>query len=160
LEFFAPPPSQGTSGAYARQQPLLETSSYAQDRWLGRWPVWAAEEAGGRTIHPIRTHDIVWRLEGDAHPLLAGILVSTEHLTVGRIDLLPGQHSDVEYHGGDEGVYVLSGSVLIRTLGESGTSSFELVERDGGYLPLGTPHQYYNVGHTSASLLAGIAPSY
>jgi mannose-6-phosphate isomerase-like protein (cupin superfamily) len=160
LEFFAPPPSQGTSGAYARQQPFLETASYAQDAWLERWPAAVAEEAAGRTIHPIRSSNIVWRLEGEQHPLLVGILVSTEHLTVGRIDLLPGQRSEVECHGGDEAIYVSSGTVLVRSLGESGSGSFELGEQDGGYLPLGTPHQYYNVGNTTASLLFGVAPSY
>ena len=160
MEFFAPPPSQGTSGAYARQQPLLETSSYGRNELMGRWPAAASEERATRTIHPIRPSDTLWRLEGDQHPTLVGILVSTEHLTVGRIDLLPGQHSDVECHGGDEALYVLSGSVLVRTLGETSVGSFELGEQDGAYLPIGTPHQYYNLGNTSVSLLFGVAPSY
>ncbi len=160
MEFFAPPPSQGTSGAYARQQPLLETVSYGREDLMGRWPAAASEERVGRTIHPIRTSDSLWRLEGTQYPTLVGILVSTEHLTVGRIDLLPGQHSDVECHGGDEALYVLSGSVLVRTLGESGTGSFELGEQDGAYLPIGTPHQYYNLGNDPASILFGVAPSY
>jgi mannose-6-phosphate isomerase-like protein (cupin superfamily) len=38
LEFFAPPPSQGTSGAYARAQPLLEETRYSRDGSLGNWP--------------------------------------------------------------------------------------------------------------------------
>jgi mannose-6-phosphate isomerase-like protein (cupin superfamily) len=160
MEFFAPPPSQGTSGAYARQQPLLETVSYGREDLMGRWPAAASDERGSRTIHPIRPSDTLWRLEGTPNPTLIGILISTEHLTVGRIDLLPGQHSDVELHGGDEALYVLSGSVLVRTLGEAGVGSFELGEQDGAYLPIGTPHQYYNLGNTPASILFGVAPSY
>src|SRR3954470_13416297 len=35
LEFFAPPPSTGTSGAYAQTQPYLEVSTYADDAILG-----------------------------------------------------------------------------------------------------------------------------
>ena len=31
LEFFAPPPATGTSGAYAQTQPYLEVSTYADD---------------------------------------------------------------------------------------------------------------------------------
>ena len=36
LEFFAPPPSTGTSGAYARTKPYLAESVYADDRVLTR----------------------------------------------------------------------------------------------------------------------------
>jgi hypothetical protein len=72
LEFFAPPPSQGTSGAYARAQPYLDLagSRYARDGWLGRWPEAAAEESTSRTIHPIRAGDVLWQLQGRERPLL------------------------------------------------------------------------------------------
>jgi mannose-6-phosphate isomerase-like protein (cupin superfamily) len=160
LEFFAPPPSQGTSGAYARAQPLLESVRYGHDGWLGRWPEAAAAEAAGRSIHPIRASDILWGLEGERAPVLVGILVSTEHLTVGRLELLPGQHSAVECHGGDEALYVLSGDVHVRPHGEDGPGWLELAPRDGCYLPAGTPHQYYNTGGEPATLLFGVAPSY
>ena len=160
LEFFAPPPSQGTSGTYARKQPLLEESTYTRDEFLGRWPFAAAEEAATRTIYPIREHDLLWRMEGKKHPLLVGLLASTEHLTVGRIDLQPGQHSDVECHGGDESIYVLSGTVNLRPYGEGRPGWLELHARDGGYIPQGTPHQYYNISDKPATLLFGVAPSY
>src|SRR6188768_3629278 len=39
LEFFAPPPSTGTSGAYARTRPYVEKSRYSRDDWLGRLPM-------------------------------------------------------------------------------------------------------------------------
>ena len=38
LELFAPPPAAGASSAYARAQPYLETSRYADDELLGSWP--------------------------------------------------------------------------------------------------------------------------
>lgn len=160
LEFFAPPPSQGTSGAYARAQPLLAETRYSRDGSLGAWPESAKAEAASRTIHPVRANDVLWQLQGGKPPVLVGVLVSTEHLTVGRIDLLPGQRSEVECHGGDESLYVLSGTVNVRPLGESGPGWLELSERDGCYLPAGTPHQYYNIGGETASLLFGVAPSY
>jgi quercetin dioxygenase-like cupin family protein len=160
LEFFAPPPSQGTSGAYARAQPLLEETRYSRDGSLGKWPESAPAEAANRTIHPIRANDVLWQMQGRKHPLLVGLLVSTEHLTVGRIDLLPGQKSEIECHGGDESLYVLSGTVNVRQLGDSSPGWLELNERDGAYLPMGTPHQYYNIGGETASLMFGVAPSY
>lgn len=160
LEFFAPPPSQGTSGSYARQQPLLEHSHYSRDDLLGRWPFAKVEEEATRTIYPIRAGDILWQMEGTDRPLLVGILASTEHLTVGRIDLQPGQRSDITCHGGDEAIYVLSGTVNIRPYGESGPGWLELHAQDGAYLPAGTPHQYYNISGEPASLMFGVAPSY
>jgi quercetin dioxygenase-like cupin family protein len=36
LEFFAPPPATGTSGAYAQQRPLLGSSNYSGDGVLGQ----------------------------------------------------------------------------------------------------------------------------
>ena len=160
LEYFAPPPSQGTSGSYARKQPLLESARYTRDEWLERWPLAMAEEAASRTIHPIRANDVLWRLEGVKRPMLVGIIASTEHLTVGRIDLQPGQRSDVQCHVGDEAIYVLSGTVNVRPNGADGPGWLELNEQDGCYLPAGTPHQYYNIGGAPASLLFGVAPSY
>lgn len=160
LEFFAPPPSQGTSGTYARAQPLLERSRYGLDDVLGRWPAETAAIAANQTIHPIRAADLVWRLSGDVNPIPVGVLVSTEHLTVGRIDLLPGQRSDIESHAGDEGLYVLTGEVHVRPYDDSGPGWLQLAAGDGCYLPAGTPHQYYNIGGATASFLFGVAPSY
>ena len=50
----------------------------------------------------MRDSDLVWRLEGQAQQTLIGLYAATEHLTVGRLSLLPGQSSSIERHGGDE----------------------------------------------------------
>ncbi len=42
LELFAPPPAAGASSTYAREQPYLETSRYADDARSGAWPPAAA----------------------------------------------------------------------------------------------------------------------
>ena len=36
----------------------------------------------------------------------------------------------------------------------------ELHEKDGGYIPAGIPHQYYNISESPATILFGVAPSY
>ena len=49
LELFAPPPAAGASSAYARAQPYLEASRYADDALLGAWPPRrAARDAAAR----------------------------------------------------------------------------------------------------------------
>ena len=49
LEFFAPPPATGTSGAYAQTQPYLEVSTYADDTVLGNLLRTAASAEAARS---------------------------------------------------------------------------------------------------------------
>ena len=160
LEIFAPPPSQGTSGAYARTKPNLTNPKYTQEHWLGHWPMAQAEARQSFTMQVLREQDMLWRLEGDCQQLLVGLLASTEHLTVGKIYLLPGQKSNVQVHGGDESLYLLEGTLNVRVPENDGQRWFELTPRDGFYIPQGTPHQYYNISDQPVSLVFGVAPGY
>jgi quercetin dioxygenase-like cupin family protein len=160
LELFAPPPAQGTSGAYARTKPNLTTPQYTQDQWLGQWPMAQAEVQNHSTIQVLREADFLWRLEGQNQQALVGILASTEHLTVGKIHLLPGQQTDVQRHGGDESLYLLEGDLNVRLPENEGSRWFELKSRDGFYIPEGTPHQYYNMSDRPVTLIFGVAPNY
>jgi quercetin dioxygenase-like cupin family protein len=160
LELFAPPPSQGTSGAYARTKPYLDTPRYTQDQWLGRWPMARGEAEQAFTMHVLRDADILWRLEGRERQALVGIYASTEHLTVGKVHLLPGQQTEVQTHGGDESLYLIEGTVHVRLPDHQGPRWFELKPGDGFYIPEGEPHQYYNVSDTPATLIFGVAPAY
>jgi quercetin dioxygenase-like cupin family protein len=158
LELFAPPPSTGSSGSYARAQDNLLGVTYADDGVLGRWPMERAEIRGGCTMEVLR--DQHWRLEGDRDRVLVGILASTEHLTAGTIELRAGQRSGVQVHGGDESGYVLEGTVGIRIGADEGRTWLEVKPGDGYYIPEGVPHRYYNAGSGAARLLFGVAPSY
>ena len=160
LELFAPPPSTGTSGAYARGKPYLSAPRYEQPELMERWPLAQAEARAGFTMHVLRQDDILWRLEGHEMPVLVGILASTEQLTVGTIELLPGQHSEIQVHGGDESLYLLEGTLNLRLPENGGQKWFELKPRDGFYVPEGAPHQYYNVSDRPARLIFGVAPRY
>ena len=160
IEFFAPPPSQGTSGSYAQTKPNLTAPKYSQDQWIGRWPKSQAEAEAKYTIQVVREGDLLWRLEGRDQQLLVGILAATEHLTVGRMELLAGQRSDVEVHGGDESLYLLEGALNVRVPENDGPRWYELSPGDGFFVPEGTPHQYYNMSGAQASFLCGIAPRY
>ena len=57
LELFAPPPAAGASSAYARAQPYLETSRYADDALLGAWPPAAPPTPRLRVC----ARDVLWR---------------------------------------------------------------------------------------------------
>jgi quercetin dioxygenase-like cupin family protein len=160
LELFAPPPSTGTSGTYARAQDNLLGVTYGDDGAIGRWPMERDAIRAGQTMEVLRPGDELCRLEGDDDPVLVGILASTEHLTAGTIELRAGQRSAIERHSGDESGYVVSGTVGIRIGADEGRSWLEVGPGDGFYLPEGVPHRYYNAGSSVARLVFGVAPSY
>ena len=160
LEFFAPPPSQGTSGTYARTRPYLTEPRYTQDQWLGSWPAASEEVRRNATMRVVRDTDLLWRLEGHEHQLLVGLLVATSQITVGKIEVLPGRHGEPEIHGGDESLYVVDGMLHLRLPEHDGQRWYELVASDGFFLPAGTPHQYYNISDRPTTLIFGVAPSY
>jgi quercetin dioxygenase-like cupin family protein len=159
LELFAPPPATGSSGAYARTQPLLTDGRYVRDDLLGRWPEAEERERTQATIRVIREADFLWRIEGRDHQTPVAVLVSTVHLTVGRVDLLPGERTDWSRHAGDESLYVIDGALHVRTRGER-AGWFELRPGDGFYLPADTDHEYRNLGPDPVRFVFGVAPTY
>jgi quercetin dioxygenase-like cupin family protein len=160
LELFAPPPSAGTSGAYARERPYLEEPRYVDDRVLGDLPGGSLPGESFRerqTLFGIREDDVVYRLEGDA---LVGLLASTEHLTVATVSLGPGGASDVHRHGGDEVLYVREGALHVRAWHGDETFVFEVGPDDAVYVPEGARHEYRNYGDSTVEAIVGVASSY
>lgn len=151
LELFAPPPSNGTSGAYSRTRPFLEQSTYEQTL------VGVPPTAGDRvsTLAQLHESDVAYRLDGT---VLAGALAITEHLAVNRISLSPGSQSAIHEHPGDEVVYGLTGNVVVRAWAGSRTFVFEAEPDDVVYLPQGTAHEYRNFESATATALVGVAP--
>jgi mannose-6-phosphate isomerase-like protein (cupin superfamily) len=149
LEFFAPPPSTGTSGAYARTKPYLAESVYADDRVLGG-SVGPAETPSFRVLRP---SDATWRLDTG---VLVGLLASTEHLTVATLRVLPGQSSTGESHAGDEFLYVTAGTLRVVADGVEAT----LGPGDGFYVPAGVPHRYEATRQEVGEAIVGVAPDY
>jgi quercetin dioxygenase-like cupin family protein len=154
LELFAPPPAAGASSEYARQQPYLEASRYADDRLLGSWPPATPRESRLRVLRP---EDVLWRRDLG---VLCGVLVSTEHLTAATLELGPGEIAAAHEHGGDEVLMALDGTVWVRAWFEDEVHVFELGPEDVCYLPTGARHEYRNPGEGTARAICGIAPSY
>ena len=154
LELFAPPPAAGASSAYARAQPYLATSRYADDARLGDWP--PAEPPAPR-LRVLRPADVLWRRDLG---VLSGILVSTEHLTVATLEVGPGEAAAPHEHGGDEVLMALDGSLWVRAWCDGAVHVFELEPEDVCYLPAGARHEYRNAGGATARAICGVAPRY
>jgi quercetin dioxygenase-like cupin family protein len=148
LELFAPPPATGTSGAYARTRPYLTRSAYADDRALGT-TTGPRETPSFRVLRP---SDATWRLDSG---ILVGLLVSTEHLTVATVRVLPGGASAQESHAGDELVYATAGPLRVVV---DGTEAI-LEPGDAFYVPAGVVHRYESAGGPAEAIL-GVAPDY
>jgi quercetin dioxygenase-like cupin family protein len=152
LEFFAPPPSQGTSGAYAMKQDYLETPVYRRNELLGDCVGAAALE----TLHRIGTRERTLRLEGE---ILIGLVVSTEHLTVAEMKIPAGAAGEKTAHGGDAMIVGLTGELLVRTHWQSQSETHELGPRDAVFIPE-TAHYELLSFSGPATVLLGVAPGY
>jgi quercetin dioxygenase-like cupin family protein len=152
LELFAPPPAAGASSAYARAQPYLETSRYADDGRLGTWP---PETPPAPRLRVLRPADVLWRRDLG---VLAGVLASTEHLTVATLEIGPGEVAAPHAHGGDEVLLALDGPLWVRAWHGDEVRVFELGREDACYLPAGSVHEYRNPAATTARAICGVAP--
>jgi quercetin dioxygenase-like cupin family protein len=161
LEFFQPSPKNGTGGAYARAHDNLERPyKHGRDELLGRWPMAAEDIAKDQTMWAIREAGILWRLEGSVRgrEVLVGILASTEHMTVGKVEFLSGQRSSEFVHQGDKVVFVAEGNLHIEF--PESRRWVELNAWDGCRIPEGTRHSFYNMSHKPAHCVFSVAPDY
>jgi len=160
LEYFAPPPAQGTSRKYAQTRQNLTDIRTVTDQWIGKWPAARTEATQSDSLHVLRDADALARLEGARQEVLVEIFVSTEHLTAGRMTLLPGRQSEVRAYGGDLALYLMEGEMFVRTGREPEQKVFEIGPQDGFYLPANVPVQFYNFSSQSCRFLFGVAPEY
>lgn len=161
LEFFAPPPSTGSSGKYAATRPYVAQSRYERGELIGRWPAAMAEAEAAGKLHILREADRLWSLDPSDPRVLTGIIASTDQLTAGSVRLSPGGRSQVLSHGGSLGLYVLSGRVnILIDDPEASPIWFELHPKDGFYIPEGTRYRAFNMGGDPAEYLFGVAPLY
>ena len=156
VEALAPVPPGVSVEALERLGPPLTNLKWERAELLGRWPADAGEVRATQTLFPMRPADWLHTLSGERAPRRVSLFVATEHLIMGRFDVLPEQTCDPEVHAGEEVLLALAGSlqVLIPETGER----FELAPRDAIYLPPGVSHQYVNNSSELAQALFAVAP--
>lgn len=161
LEFFAPPPSTGSSGKYAQTRPYVSVPKFERSQFMSQWPAAQAKAESEAKIKVLREADRLWSLDAEHPGVLTGVIASTDQLTAGTQRLLPGARSSIQQHGGAAGLYVLSGRLNI-LLEETDVTPvwFELHPRDGFYIPEGVKYRTFNMGGESAEFVFGVAPHY
>jgi quercetin dioxygenase-like cupin family protein len=145
LEFLAPPPASGSTGAYARSRPYLEHARYERE-----------DDTAQSTLRLLRDEDVVWHGELGVR---SGTLVETPRLAAQTIEIGPAEASTWHSHSGDEVLYVLEGTLWVRARHADTTYVFELGRDDACLLPAASEHEYRNYGAVTVKTLVGIAPS-
>lgn len=155
LEAITPPLPERIEEFSARQPPL-ERERGILDGVLGRF-VATRTRLETRAV-PIRPADYLYEMIGTTNPMRVGLLVSTELLTTGIVDLYPGQSGDALRHPGDKVAYVLEGTVNVQ-IWDTG-EWWEMRVGDSCFLPEGVSHGFFNTFGEAAKLIFSVAPRY
>jgi quercetin dioxygenase-like cupin family protein len=160
LEFFAPPPAQGTSGIYARSRPYLPREAWRYSTTAGYGTRPSGIEAGParRTLMKVGEGDLLLELRGESPKALVGTIASTEYLCVGRIDVPAGFSLPAESHRGDEFLYLESGALSVFLANSGREERFDLAPQDGVYIPAGIKHEYHTPEGRPGRAFFGLAP--
>jgi len=112
--------------------------------------------AAPATLHIAREAGYLWRIEGEEHRSLFGVIASSPELTVGKLRLPPGRQTDWRRHGGDMSLLVVDG-VVTALLGDDGV---DLSVNDALYVPEGDAYRLENRSGRPAAVVCGVAPRY
>jgi gentisate 1,2-dioxygenase len=163
LEAVAPPRSPDlTEIETSLKKPDLPAVVNGRYDLLGKWPAVRPEveaqkwREGG--ILTIRREDCLHLIAGEENSILVSLFVSTEEVTAGTIDLLPGKMSDRESHPGDEAIFVTRGRLNVYL--PDTYDWFELHPQDSLFIPEGVNHQYCNMSDEPLEFFFAVAPRY
>jgi mannose-6-phosphate isomerase-like protein (cupin superfamily) len=152
LEFFAPPPSQGTSGAYAATRPYIDVPRYTRNELIGD----SFQASTPSTLHRIERRDHAIRLEGE---IAIGLIASTPQLTVAELEIPAGAWGERTSHGGDAMLFGLKGELMIRTFWNGASVTFEVGPHDAVFVPHRGEYEVLSFSGAARALL-GVAPAY
>ena len=152
LEFFAPPPSQGMSGAYVATRPYISALRYARNELLGN----LACSRSTLTMHLIERRDHVLRLEGE---IAIGLVASSEDLTVAELSVPAGTRGIRTSHGGNAMFFPLESELMVSTFSHGQSRTFEVGPYDAVFIPQHTEYEVLSFSGSARALL-GVAPGY
>jgi hypothetical protein len=155
VEYFAPPPSRGTSSAYGASRPLLESVRYADDRWQGRWPAARAEREQSTRLHVLSDDQLLWSVESPDGGHLLGTVADTEHLLVRRGRVAAGHLGDLRTAGDETLLLAESGELFVHVPEAEGAAWLRMAPGDAAYLPPGTTYRLVEQAGVGASYVLG-----
>lgn len=159
LVAFAPLPADITDAATisAAATPLTEIRGGRHEH-LGEWPWNAAAAREADRIRVLRRSDWLELIHGERQPVRVELFVSTDRLTMGKIDLPPGIVTDAHVCPGDIVGVMTDGWAGVTW--SSRSDWLEMRQGDGCYVPSGVPYRLMNVSDQPATFVFGAAPRY
>ena len=155
VEYFAPPPAQGTSSAYGASKPLLVDTRYADERWSGRWPAARDERESSARLHVLSDRQLLWSAESADGGHLLGTIADTEHLRVGRGRVAGGHLGSLRTAADETLLLVESGELFVHVPAADGPAWLRLTPGDAAYLPAGTEYRLVEQAGAGATYVAG-----
>ena len=156
LECLAPRTEEAVE-AYAKKQPWPSDIRYVQRDMVGRFVPGMPQQAARARL--AKAGDYLFEIVGEKQPMRVGLVCSTEKLTVGIVDLYPGQEGEVITHPSDKVIYCLDGRANIH-VPDAAPNWWELNAGDAGFLPAGCRHAFFNTSDAAAQVIFGVAPKY
>lgn len=147
---------------FGKTKPELKSVANGRYGLLGQWPAKAPEERtrllreGGMVT--LGRRDALHLIHGDRVSTQVSLYISTDVLTAGVMDLLPGVWSEPEAHPGDEVLYVTKGRLHVYL--PDSFDWFEVHPHDSMFIPEGTHHQYVNYGDAPVEFAFAVSPMY
>jgi quercetin dioxygenase-like cupin family protein len=142
---------------HALAQPWLSDIRYGQRELVHHWTPGASR--GTERAKLCRAGDYLYEIVGAEKPMRVGLVCSTDMLTVGIIDLYPGQESEPIRHPGDKVIFGLDGRANL-FLPDASPNWWELNPGDAGFIPGGVQHCFFNTSDAMARIIFGVAPQY
>jgi quercetin dioxygenase-like cupin family protein len=151
------PRTEEACEAYAKRQSWLADVRMGPREAIAGFTPGAAR--GPQRARLARAGDYLYELVGEARPMRVGLVCSTDMLTVGIVDLHPGQESDLISHPDDKVLFCLDGVANV-FLPDATPNWWELRMGDAGFVPAGVAHAFFNTSDAAAKLIFGVAPRY
>ena len=140
-----------------RSSRWLKEIRYGQRDLLGKFTPGKARGKQRATL--MRAGDYLYEIVGETRPMRVGLVCSTDMLTVGIIDLHPGQECEFISHPGDKVIYCLEGRANVYLPDET-PNWWELSQGDSAFIPGGARHAFFNTSDAMAKVIFGVAPEY
>jgi quercetin dioxygenase-like cupin family protein len=156
LECLTPRTEQAVE-AYAKKQPWLADIRYSPPETVHKFTPGKAMTASRAAL--VRAGDYRFEIVGEKRPMRVGLVCSTVMLTVGIIELHPGQEGELLSHPSDKVIYCLEGQANT-FIPDSDPNWWELKAGDSGFIPASSRHAFFNGSDSMARVLFGVAPRY
>lgn len=142
----------------------METKNKNIYKWIGKYEEGKKE---GKCV-VVRDNECLELVVGGENKYLFSVIYSDNEITFGKMTLPSNKFTEVEYHNGDEAIYVLKGRLIVNVIGDEGQDTdergavikhcFDVKEGENMFIPTGFKHYYKNLYKDIVKAIIVMAP--